>query len=79
MFIKRKFFLLIFIQKDIAMFKINKIYKTSKDDIAMNIWFTEDIYKKYKSLSQETYYSFNCSVISAIYCVLENIEDENNK
>lgn len=34
------------------MFKINKIYKTSRNDIAINIRFPEEIYNKYKELSK---------------------------
>ena len=30
------------------MFKVDKIYKTSRNDIAMNIRFPEEIYNKYK-------------------------------
>lgn len=36
------------------MFKVDKIYKTSRNDIAMNIRFPEEIYNKYKQISKET-------------------------
>ncbi|MCL2860088.1 MAG: hypothetical protein FWF46_05945 [Oscillospiraceae bacterium] len=56
------------------MFKLNKIHKSSRTDIAMNIRFPEDIYTKYKKLSKETGHSFNGLVISAMIYALENIE-----
>lgn len=58
------------------MFKINKIYKTSRNDIAINIRFPEEIYNKYKELSKDTGYSFNGLVISAMNYALENLEKE---
>lgn len=48
------------------MFKVDKIYKTSRNDIAMNIRFPEEIYNKYKQISKETGYSFNGLVINAM-------------
>ncbi len=60
------------------MFKVNKIYKTSRNDIAINIRFPEDIYNKYKKLSKETGHSFNGLVISAMNYALENMEEEDN-
>lgn len=59
------------------MFSVNKIYKTSRNDIAINIRFPEDIYKKYKELSKKTNNSFNGLVISAMNYALENLEEEN--
>ena len=56
------------------MFNVNKIYKTSRDDVAMNIRFPEEIYKKYKELSKTTGHSFNGLVISAMYYAFENME-----
>lgn len=56
------------------MFKIDKIYKTSRNDIAMNIRFPEEIYNKYKKISKETGYSFNGLVINAMNYALENME-----
>lgn len=61
------------------MFQINKIYKTSRNDIAMNIRFPEEIYNKYKDLSKQTGYSFNGLVISAMNYALENMEEKPNK
>ncbi len=63
------------------MFKINKIYKTSRDDIAINIRFPEEIYNKYKEISKNTGYSFNGLVINAMNYALENMEEneETNK
>lgn len=58
------------------MFKVNKIYKTSRNDIAINIRFPEEIYKRYKEISKNTGYSFNGLVISAMNYALENIEKE---
>lgn len=57
-------------------FVINKIYKTSRNDISMNIRFPEEIYNKYKKISKETGYSFNGLVISAMNYALENIDEE---
>jgi len=57
------------------MFKLDKVYKTSRDDISMNIRFPEEIYKKYKELSKETGRAFNGLVISAMYYALENMEE----
>lgn len=56
------------------MFQINKIYKTSRNDIGINIRFPEEIYNKYKALSKETGYSFNGLVISAMVYALEDME-----
>lgn len=56
------------------MFQINKIYKTSRNDIGINIRFPEEIYNKYKALSKETGYSFNGLVISAMAYALEDME-----
>lgn len=61
------------------MFKINKIYKTSRNDISMNIRFPEEIYTKYKKLANETGHSFNGLVISSMYYALENMEEETKK
>lgn len=58
------------------MFKINKIYKTSRDDIAINIRFPEEIYNKYKEISKKTGYSFNGLVINAMNYALENMEED---
>lgn len=55
-------------------FKVNKIYKTSRTDISMNIRFPEEIYNKYKAISKETGHSFNGLVISAMNYALENME-----
>ena len=57
------------------MFRIDKIYKTSRNDIAMNIRFPEEIYTKYKELSKNTGRSFNGLVISAMSYALENLEE----
>ena len=57
------------------MFQINKIYKTSRNDIAINIRFPEEIYNKYKAISKETGYSFNGLVINAMNYALENMEE----
>ncbi len=62
------------------MFKVNKIYKTSRNDIAMNIRFPEEIYNKYKEISKKTGYSFNGLVINAMNYALENlVEDSEEK
>lgn len=61
------------------MFKVDKIYKTSRNDIAMNIRFTEDIYNKFKEISQETGHSFNGLVISAMNYALENMQTDTDK
>lgn len=60
------------------MFKINKIYKTSRTDIAMNIRFPENIYKEYKELANKSGHSFNGLVISAMTYALENMEKDTN-
>ena len=60
------------------MFKVDKIYKTSRNDIAMNIRFPEEIYNKYKKISKETGYSFNGLVINAMNYALENMEEDKN-
>ncbi len=61
------------------MFSVNKIYKTSRDDIAMNIRFPEDIYNKFKELSKTTGQSFNGLVISAMHYAYDNMEKEDKK
>ena len=64
------------------MFTVDKIYKTSRDDISINIRFPEDIYIKYKDISKNTGRSFNGLVISAMHYALDNMEDskkENDK
>ncbi len=61
------------------MFSVNKIYKTSRDDIAMNIRFPEDIYNKYKEIAKNTGHSFNGLVISAMHYALDNMEDTQSK
>lgn len=59
------------------MFCVNKIYKTSRNDIAMNIRFREDIYRKYKEIAKSTGHSFNGLVISAMHYTFDNMEAEN--
>ncbi len=61
------------------MFSVNKIYKTSRDDIAMNIRFPEDIYNKYKEIAKNTGHSFNGLVISAMHYALDNMEEIKTK
>ena len=61
------------------MFSVNKIYKTSRDDIAMNIRFPEDIYNKYKEIAKNTGHSFNGLVISAMHYALDNMEEDDSK
>ena len=58
------------------MFKIAKIEKINKlkANIPMTIRFPEDIYNKYKKLSEETNQSFNSLIISALRYSLENLE-----
>jgi hypothetical protein len=58
------------------MFKVTKIEKInkSKANIPMTIRFPEDVYNKYKQLSEESNQSFNSIVISALRYSLENIE-----
>ena len=60
----------------ISMFKVTKIEKInkSKANIPMTIRFPEDVYNKYKQLSEESNQSFNSIVISALRYSLENIE-----
>lgn len=58
------------------MFKINKIYKSSRTDIGINIRFPEEIYTKYKELANTTGHSFNGLVISAMAYALENMEKD---
>ena len=60
------------------MFQVNKIYKTSRNDISINIRFPEEIYNKYKQISKDTGYSFNGLVINAMNYALENMEDKEN-
>ena len=61
------------------MFSVNKIYKTSRDDISMNIRFPEDIYNKYKEIAKNTVHSFNGLVISAMHYALDNMEEDYSK
>lgn len=61
------------------MFSVNKIYKTSRNDIAMNIRFPEDIYNKYKEIAKDTGHSFNGLVISAMHYALDNMEESPSK
>lgn len=58
------------------MFKIAKIEKINKlkANIPMTIRFPEDIYNKYKKLSEESNQSFNSLIISALRYSLENLE-----
>ena len=58
------------------MFKLNKIYKSSRTDIGINIRFPEEIYNKYKALAKDTGHSFNGLVINAMAYALENMEEE---
>jgi hypothetical protein len=58
------------------MFKLDKIYKSSRTDVGINIRFPEDIYNEYKRLSKETGHSFNGLVISAMAYALENREEK---
>lgn len=62
-----------------SKFVVNKIYKTSRNDISMNIRFPEEIYTKFKKISKETGYSFNGLVINAMNFALENMEEEPNE
>lgn len=62
-----------------SSFSVSKIYKTSRDDVAINIRFPEEIYKKYKEMSKESGHSFNGLVISAMYYALDNMEEENEE
>ena len=59
---------------DLRMFKLNKIYKSSRTDIGINIRFPEEIYNKYKTLAKDTGHSFNGLVINAMAYALENME-----
>ena len=58
------------------MFKIAKIEKINKlkANIPMTVRFPEDIYNKYKKLSEESNQSFNSLIISALRYSLENLE-----
>lgn len=62
-----------------SKFSVSKIYKTSRDDVAINIRFPEEIYQKYKEISRESGHSFNGLVISAMYYALDNMEEENEE
>lgn len=60
----------------ISMFKVNKIEKInkSKANVPMTVRFPEEIYKKYKELSEDSGQSFNSLIISALRYSLENLE-----
>lgn len=58
------------------MFQVNKIYKTSRNDIAMNIRFPEETYKRFKQLSAESGHSFNSLVINAMNYALDNLKQD---
>ena len=59
------------------MFKVNKIEKVNKANanVPMTVRFPEDIYDRYKKLSEETNQSFNSLVISALRYSLDNLEE----
>lgn len=59
------------------MFKVSKIEKInkSKANVPMTVRFPEDVYTKYKKLSDDSGQSFNSLIISALRYSLEHLEN----
>lgn len=59
------------------MFKVSKIEKInkSKANVPMTVRFPEDVYIKYKKLSDDSGQSFNSLIISALRYSLEHLEN----
>ena len=59
------------------MFKVDKVEKINKKkaNVPMTIRFPEDVYNKYKELSEGSGQSFNSIVVSALRYASDNIEE----
>lgn len=49
-----------------------KIYKTSKEDIAINLRIPKELYNEYKKLKKELSRSINSLIVSSMYYFIEN-------